>query len=196
MPSVHHACPERAQPCPARGHHTHILVPDHRLHGEIPGEALPRVEHERHAVVRVPGRRHHRAGDADRREQPARLIATPHHVPFRHDLRVVIGGLDVPSHRRDRDDLRFPHEQRHAARLEVLRRAGVIDVVVRRETVADLGERDPRAPEVVQQFGDHARPAEVHEQARPTCADHPEVGGAVADVHDRDRRDRRIPSRA
>ena len=71
---------------------------------------------------------------------------------------------------------------------EVLRRAGMVTVKVRREPVRDLGKRDVLASEFLLECAEHAPPAQVHEKPRSAYAQHPEVGGAVADVDDRERR--------
>ena len=50
--------------------------------------------------------------------------------------------LDVTLHQLNERHLHVDHQQRHAGVLEILRQAGVIDVIVRRQAKADFLERD------------------------------------------------------
>jgi hypothetical protein len=78
-------------------------------------------------------------------------------------------------HPRDRRDLGFQHEQRHAGQLQVLGSAGMVDVVVGREPVADFLEWHAHALEIGEQGPDQARPTQVDQQPRSASADHPVV---------------------
>ena len=68
-------------------------------------------------------------------------------VPVQGDVGELILGLDVPLHQRNERHLHVDHQQGHAGVLEILREAGVIDVIVRRQRVADFLERDVGATE-------------------------------------------------
>ena len=96
----------------------------------------------------------------------------------------MIDGLDVLGDARNPRLLQCRHQQAHAELLEILRQPRVIDVIVRRQSMPDLSNRDISPLEVRAQCRQRAGPAEVHQQARPTGAHHPDVGGAIADIDD------------
>ena len=56
--------------------------------------------------------------------------------------------LDRPLHQGYERHLQVDDEQRNAGVLQVLREPGVVDVIVRRQSVLDLVERDARASEI------------------------------------------------
>jgi hypothetical protein len=94
--------------------------------------------------------------------------------------------LDVALQQRNRRNLQIDDEQRNAGGLELLRQAGMIDVIVSGEPALDLVERDTGALQVGPHGPHRARPAEIHEEARSSCADDPIVRRAIANVDDGD----------
>ena len=55
-------------------------------------------------------------------------------------------------------------------------KAGVVDVVVRGEGVADLAQGDGHPLEIRLHRAEGPRPADVNEQSRCACADNPVIG--------------------
>lgn len=86
-----------------------------------------------------------------------------HHddVVVRRDLRVAILRLDPRFHPRDGARLHVGHEQRDAGQLEFLPQPGVVDVIVRRQCVADLGEGDVHPRQIRPPAPPSSRPAQV-----------------------------------
>ena len=188
MPGIDGVRPHRTEAIPTRPDHRGILVADHRLEGEIPGEAFAAVEHEGDAAGGMPRRGHHLPRDPEGGESLTGISAAEHHIPRGADRGVGLARLDPPRHPLDVGDLLLEDPERHAAPFEILGAPRVIDVVVRRKPRADGGERDILAPELVLERPQHPDPAEVDEEAGIPCPDHPDIGGAVADVDDGRRR--------
>jgi hypothetical protein len=88
------------------------------------------------------------ARNAQPTEQRSALGDRNHDVPLERDVGETIVWLRRSLHQRNERNLPIDHEQRHAGILELLRQAGVIDVIVRRKAVLDLVERDVSATEV------------------------------------------------
>src|SRR5262245_60617188 len=97
----------------------------------------------------------------------------------------MISWFDVLLHQMNERHLDIDHQQRHPGILELLREAGVIDVIVRGETILDFTQWDVRPTEVRAHRAHRARPAEVDQHSRSAGANHPVIRRAVADVDDR-----------
>jgi len=109
-----------------------------RLGWQIAREGRAVIEQERYAVGRVTGRRQDFAGDADLAQPVAALLERDRHVAVRRDLDIPVGGFGPGLHDGDGVDLHIQHEQRDALAFEFLGQAGVVDVVVRGQRVANL----------------------------------------------------------
>ena len=184
MPGVDRRYTTVPQQLPAPGDLRSIFACHSRLHSQVAGEGDTGVEHETDAVIRMAWRVNDLAGDTDRGEERPALGTGNDDVVARRDFGVIVRRLRPLLHQRNRVHLLLHDEQRHTPALEIFRGAGMIDVVVRGEPVAEFIERHAHPVEVREQGASHSRPTQVDQQAIPPGTHDPEIRGAVADVDD------------
>lgn len=97
----------------------------------------------------------------------------------------MIPRLGPGFHEGDRGNLDIGYEERDSLSLQLFCKPCMINVVVGGERVADFVEGDAHLLEICLHDPERSRPADVNQKARSAGADHPIVGGAVADIHDR-----------
>jgi hypothetical protein len=93
---------------------------------QITGKDRAVVKPERHTVVGVPGGAQDLTRDADASEHWAALGKGDRDIAVHRDSDVAILRLCPGFHDRDRADLRFHHQERHAGLFELLGPASVI----------------------------------------------------------------------
>lgn len=116
------------------------------------------------------------AANADLAQELAALRERDDNVAVLCYLNVVIAWFRPPFHERDGWRLNIKHQQGNAFAFQFFGKAGVVDMIVGGERVADFVQRHPHLPEIRLHHAERSRPADIDQQARSACADYPVVG--------------------
>ncbi len=160
------------------------VVGQERGVGQVAGERGAFVKYQRDAVVRMSRRGNDLAVNADALEKVAAGRFGEHDIALHGDFGVVVLGLGMAAHERDRRDLDVENEQLDAQLFQFLGESGVINMVVGNELVGYLFEANTLAAAAVTHHAQRAGPARVEEQARAVIGEDVIVGRAVAYVYD------------
>ena len=121
---------------------------------------------------------------ADSCQKLAALVEAQRDVIMQRDRGIVIFGFHILSKIRERRRLGLHHDQLCALLLGFLGQPGMVGMVMGCQGIGDVFETQVVTLQGMQHLGQHARPADIHQQPGARCADHIEIGRTIPHVED------------